>query len=57
MMCLGWTKSNNCGRKEQVVPACSVCPDITWFWAGLAFVAASVFMGGKNTNGGGAPAA
>ena len=56
MMCLGWTKSNNCGRKEQVVPACSVCPDITWFWAGLAFVAASVMMG-KKGNGGGQAAA
>ena len=46
MMCLGWTKSNNCGRKEQVVPACSVCPDISWFWFGVAFVLAST-MGSK----------
>lgn len=51
MMCLGWTKNNNCGRKEQVVPACNVCPDISWFYLGAAAVAALLVMEKKSPRG------
>jgi hypothetical protein len=54
MMCLGFTKSNQCGRQDQVVAPNSVCPDITWFYLGAAAAIALALMGrGGSKSGGG----
>jgi hypothetical protein len=49
MMCLGWTQTSDCGRKEQIAaptnPMNGACPDITWFWAGLGLVLGLTAMG------------
>jgi hypothetical protein len=50
MMCLGWVKNNNCGRKEQVIPPCNVCPDISWFYIGAVAAMALAVMGKKGAS-------
>jgi len=51
MMCIGWRKVEDCGRKEQVTtPAAATCPNISWFWAGLVAVVLVGVTGGKGTS-------
>jgi hypothetical protein len=44
MMCLGWKQQKAC---NDIGPS-SVCPDITWFWLGLAIVGAGALFSGKD---------
>ena len=46
MMCIGWRSSDKCGRKDQVTTPAAVavgCPNISWFWVGLAAVVLAGF--------------
>ena len=44
--CLGWNKTmKNCGRNQQVVPPGSTCPNVDWFYLGLAVVVGMAMMG------------
>lgn len=42
MMCLGWKQQKACNDITQP----GSCPDITWFWLGLAVVGIGAVMGG-----------
>lgn len=44
-MCLGWKSKENCQTVQVTPPACpAACPDITWFWVGVAAVAAAAMV-------------
>lgn len=50
MQCLGWKPLKSCGkagRDQQVIPPGAACPDISWFYWGLAAALVMAFMGGK----------
>lgn len=54
MMCLGWKAQTAC--VELTAPG--KCPDITWFWLGLAVVGIGAVMGGgKKKESGSGPVA
>lgn len=45
MMCLGWSTKEDCsGRPAQQITTPSACPNISWFWIGVAAIGAGLIF-------------